>query len=216
MFGDFEDLEAAGSSASATKSYNHTSRRGSAADDGDKGADFDEDGGGDSDVDMDEGEGAESGDDADDDDGLQHNEASSTTPEAIAAARAAAAAAKAAKKVSFDAEYDRQRAGAGDDDDAGPATAAGKQEGDGAVGMEALEDPEAAARAARARVQAEINASEFASLPPSLRHKLTGLVAGTYVRLEIGGMSAEFSRLFRCVHSFLTCRTATQASLFQA
>jgi ribosome biogenesis protein BMS1 len=167
LYGDFEDLEG-GATTEATR--RRSGNGGSMSDDDESGDDNDDD---DEDV----------GEESDEDAGLN--------PEAMARARAAAAADKLASKRRFDSEYDesatKEDGNGGGKAGAGGAPAAGNEE----------EDEEMALARKKSAVQQEINKTEFAALPDALRHRIVGMAPGTYVRIEVSGMSAEFSLRFR-------------------
>lgn len=167
VYGDFEDLEGGG----GTSGGGGSSRRPRGGPPGGSGDDADENG---SDADGSDGDGA----------GL--------SADAIAAARAKAAADKARAKASFDAAYDKKKDGDGEDGE-------GEEGGDGEGGEdeEGLVDPSIKRSAARALVQSEINAAEFAGMAPEARARITGAAPGTYVRIILEGMPCEFAQRFR-------------------
>lgn len=108
------------------------------------------------------------------------------------AERARNAALKAKKKAAFDNEYDSKK-------DTGEEEEEGRIGGRTAEEFEELLDfaPEVKAERQRAEVQSAINKAEFDDLPLATRMRLTGVPAGTYVRIVISGVSAEFNTNFK-------------------
>ena len=114
---------------------------------------------------------------------------------------------KAEKKAAFDAEYDDAAKRGGK---VGDSAAAGGGEGDeeGAAGGPRFADALAAAdglfeetaevKALRARLdaQAAVNAAEFDDVLPAARLALAGASPGSYVRIQISGVPAAFTRAF--------------------
>jgi len=132
----------------------------------------------------------------------------------LAADRARAAAEKAMMKAAFDAEYDRtKKAGKGGsgakagmrvatdgDDDDGTDEFGQKRKKEEEEGEKEEEGEEEAAQRMlqeRLAVQSEINRAAFSSIPEAVRVHMVGHGAGTYVRIELDGVPAEFVTRFR-------------------
>jgi len=201
MYGDFEDLEGGGGGGGSGSGGAGTKRKRRASDGSSDDDEVDENDDGSDDHDD------EDGDDSDGDDGAGESGDEASDDEAhaarIAAVRAAAAADKARMKASFDAAFDRRKRGDGD----GSGSEKGEDEEDDEVDdreagrrrREAAEEADAVAArvaSARAKAQEDVNAEEFAAMPAALRHTLTGFPAGTYVRVLLRGVPAEFVTRF--------------------
>ncbi|KAJ3086602.1 Glycoside hydrolase 2 (Mannanase, beta-galactosidase) [Quaeritorhiza haematococci] len=100
--------------------------------------------------------------------------------------RDALALKKAALKAKFDAEYDTKGIDGGAGSDA--------EEGDGEEGASSNIYENAKSEFAR---RAAVTAAELANLDPATRMALEGIRAGTYVRVVLESVPAEFVRSFR-------------------
>ncbi len=213
LFGDFEDLEEGGEGAGAASGASSKRRAKRDASD-DEGSDDDDDDGSD---DADDDAASTASSDAGAGAGARGRSLTTSTFDP-ATARAVAAEEKARMKAAFDAEYDakkHKRKGAGggagggagdggggadnlDDDDGGALGESTAGRRGPLIGEESLEEgAEVKVARQRAAVQSEINKAEFADLPAAVRARMTGHVAGTYIRLRLEGVPAEFVTRFR-------------------